>query len=232
MSVLSGRYRLSAVSTATLDSSVPDRDSLADSCRFCDAIATVGRADEQWRVIDETEHLLAVPSVGALVPGWLLVVPRFHALSFGSLGCALVSSLSTEVGQIADRWERKFGAITWFEHGPRQPNSAVGCSIDHAHIHLVPLGELDLLSEARGMLPDLQFRQVAGLIDTCSEAEGGDYVYIRTPQSTSWLATGTGIPSQAVRRVIASHQGREAEYDWKQYLQLETLRETIRLASD
>jgi diadenosine tetraphosphate (Ap4A) HIT family hydrolase len=192
----------------------------------------VGRATEAWTVVAETSHLVAVPSVGSLVPGWLLVVPRIHLLSFGAADPPVLRQLVVEVEQIAASWATTFGPLSWFEHGASEPGSAVGCSIDHAHMHLVPTGSTDLLAGAATVLPQLVFEPVVGLAATVAVAADDEpYLYLRTPAGRSWLASGHDIPSQAFRRVIANQQGCPDEFDWKTHSRVDVLRRTLQLAA-
>lgn len=197
-------------------------------CRFCEHLAGNTVRSPEWEVVAESDNLVAVPSVGSLVAGWLLVVPKAHRLSFGE--SSDMSVLHRETEEIAAEWRREFGPLTWFEHGPAQPSSVVGCSVDHAHIHLLPSGELDLEEAASRHLPELTFvREDDPESAIAAAVEAGiPYLHLRLPDGTSRLAVSPRIPSQAFRRCIAAEQGRPDQFDWREFPQLETLEETMR----
>jgi diadenosine tetraphosphate (Ap4A) HIT family hydrolase len=179
-------------------------------------------------VIVESRDFVAVPSVGALVPGWLLAIPKRHALNLAVLPRDEAASFAAQLGALKARCTELFGPITTFEHGPAQRNSAVGCSIDHAHMHLVPTASVDLPQAARRHLPHLDWAPCVGLeaaID--ASCAGTPYLYIEPPIGLSWLAKGEDIPSQALRRVLAAELGRSQEYDWKAFPQLQHVQETL-----
>lgn len=200
-------------------------------CRFCEQIAASGGPSDDWAVVAETEHLLAVPSVGALVPGWLLVLPKDHHLNFAS-AVGASSTIESELAVIAADWENRFGPLTWFEHGPKDAGSDVGCSIDHAHMHLVPLGNINLLPAAEAFLPTIHFEPIGELSEVKRAiSEDRSYLYLQLPSNTHWLASSNRIPSQSLRRVIAAEQGRGGEWDWKQFPRHDLLRETISQAT-
>jgi ATP adenylyltransferase len=179
----------------------------------------------------ETERLVGVPSVGPLVPGWLLALPREHRLNFAE-AMDRSAGIDLELTRLAERWEALFGPLTWFEHGPKVPGSDVGCSIDHAHMHLVPLGDLNLLHAARDQLDGIHFSPVESLSEVRDAiTRDCSYLYIRLPDGTQWLAASNSIPSQSLRRVIASEQGCAEEWDWKRYSGPDLLSETIAQAS-
>ncbi len=200
-------------------------------CRFCGYLKNGTVNSEQWTVVAETEHLVAVPSVGPLIPGWLLVIPKEHALSFGAIDADTLAALMADIDRIAAGWHDLFGPLTWFEHGPAEARSSAGCGIDHAHMHLVPTGQLDLLTGARELFAKLVFSEIAGLEAAAAPVVVGDsYLYLRTPDERSWLARSRDIPSQAFRQVIANQQGSRAKYDWKTFPHHHALATTIKMA--
>src|SRR5689334_2245520 len=81
---------------------------------------------------------VVIPSVGALLPGWLLIVPRERALSYAELDTAnrqtlyhLARSVASEVSD--------FGSPIMLEHGAATAGSGIGCGVDQAHLHVVPI---------------------------------------------------------------------------------------------
>jgi ATP adenylyltransferase len=219
------------VSATTVQNISPgDGLGVRSSCRFCDYLERGPDDFEQWAIVAETEHLVAVPSVGPLVPGWLLVLPKEHVLSFGAVATDRLAVLMADVYRIAEHWQDSFGPLTWFEHGPTEDRSSVGCGVDHAHLHLVPAGQLDLLAGARELFPYLAFREVSGPeAASIPVALGHSYLYLRTENGRSWLAASQDIPSQAFRRVIAHQQGRPDQYDWKAFQRLDAVEATLKL---
>jgi ATP adenylyltransferase len=202
----------------------------ASGCRFCAQLREADpEASAQWSPVRRGEHLLAVPSIGPLLPGWLLVLPTSHELSFADFGCD--TTVMAELEEIAAWWAGLFGPLTWFEHGPVSVGSPVGCGVDHAHMHLVPLEGLDLLALARSAMPSLRFESIGGAdeISRCRQA-GAPYLYLRSESGQSWLASSRNIPSQFFRQLIAAAQGRPGEFDWKTHPHHETLSCTLRRA--
>lgn len=109
---------------------------MKDTCRFC-AISedrgSFGAADTK---LAENRDYFAIPSIGSLVEGWVLVVPQQHRIS-------LRNSYDSEgfrefVADIADSIAAAYGNVVAFEHGPNTEGSVTGCGTDHAHLHLVP----------------------------------------------------------------------------------------------
>lgn len=178
------------------------------SCRFC-------AVDEREAALVESEFALAIPSLGSLVEGWVLVVPRTHVLSLAEVARGDQHRFSHFVDRVRALMGATYGRWVEFEHGPGGLGRLAGCGVDHAHLHLVPV-DVDLREAARGLDPT-----VDSLRWTSAEwpwsgpaASGTDYLYVRDVDGSSWLAHGRQIPSQLFRRVIARHVG-SASWDWK-----------------
>jgi len=222
---------LSVMSVGTLLGSARSTAPPLGSCRFCEKLAGDGPVNTNWTVVAETDHLVGVPSVGPLVPGWLLALPREHHLNFAEV-IGHNPGVDCELAGLAKRWEKLFGPLTWFEHGPKEAGSDVGCSIDHAHMHLVPLAEMNLVSAAEVHLEAIRFAS----IETFSDIQDAircdrSYLYIRLPDGTQWLAPSDSIPSQSLRRAIAIEQGRADEWDWNDSPGQDLLTDTIARAT-
>jgi len=180
------------------------------------------------RILFESENFCAVPSLGALVEGWLLVVPKKEAICIGALETSLFSELHSFVGLVASRLQTVYGPVALFEHGPHVKDTAVGCGVDHAHLHLVPT-RYSLLSGARELAPALRWRDAFGLPDTRAQfTHHRSYLFLEQPYGgTSFLTNGPCIPSQLFRRVVSKCLGTSEKYDWKRFSQLQNISATI-----
>ncbi len=191
-------------------------------------LATAAPDPLLWTPVAETERFVAVPSIGPLVPGWLLVLPKWHALNLASLTAMDMAALENDLQEIGSIWSDTFGPLTMFEHGPREFSSAVGCGVDHAHMHLVPLGAIDLLAVAKRHLPTLKWQEIDSL-HAVNHGKDADkpYLYLRMPTGRSFVSRASHIPSQALRRALAAEQDRGDEYDWKAFSRLEVVHQTL-----
>ena len=109
------------------------------NCRFCDII------DGQYRYfgidepVGENDDFIAIASIGAMVEGWTLILPKNHQCSMKSL--YQKQSLLNIINLIAHKLFNAYGHLIVFEHGANRNGSPTGCGIDHAHLHIVPLRE-------------------------------------------------------------------------------------------
>jgi ATP adenylyltransferase len=174
-----------------------------------------------------SRHFIAIPSLGALVPGWLLILPRRHFLNLARLPAGLQSELEKFTNEVIGCVADVYGQVIQFEHGPSAPNSAVGCSVDHAHLHVVP-STVDLrpiVSEILG--EQLRWAPLkGGLFD--KELRGTDSPYLFfSKDGDSWMAEHPTLGSQLFRRALASALNMDSEFNWRLNPQLQIVAQTI-----
>ena len=179
---------------------------------------------EPWdEVLLETDHFVVVPTRGAIVEGWVLVVPRVFALSFGRLSPQARRDVDAVVGVVSRAVERAYGRVAAFEHGPSQPGLTVGCSVDYAHLHVLP-APTGLRAGADALCPGIEWVARGGV----RNAEGvADAPYLYCEQDgQAWFGKHPEIPSQLFRRVVASAVGQPGRYDWRRDPRPEAARAT------
>jgi len=210
----------------TLASSQP-AEALEQCCAFCDRIA--GGLE---RSLFPHEQFVTWASAGPLVAGHVLVIPTGHALNAATLDLASRVALAEHVDVVAAALSRLYGSICSFEHGPHRPGSPVGCSVDHAHLHLLPWhGSLATL--AVQTYPELAWRSFAdGILSGLDTPGDESYLLVQDSDGCGVIGIGNMVPSQAMRRAIASATGRPEEWDWKTYPQIETQAATMRTLLD
>lgn len=189
-----------------------------------------GAANPWDRAVAESESFVAFPSLGSMVPGWLLVVPRRPILSMRELTSGERDELVTFYSGLVDRLSDFAGEAFLFEHGNTTVGGPVGCGVDQAHIHVVPLS-FDLIEAAASTLDrNIQWTAVeraAKFVDVIPPS--GEYVSIWRPSDGRGLSGELLEPrSQWVRRVIAAHLGREGSWDYKANPEVQNLLLTLK----
>lgn len=198
-------------------------DSPRRPCPYCDGFLASASSPASWDTELEGSNAAAaiVPTRGSLLPGWLLVVPRIHVLNSRLLPAQSRALFRDAVRAAQTLVGSAFGPATLFEHGPSAPGTAVGCGIDHVHVHVVALS-FDLVTAARVHPDGTSLEWTTSPINDVSKG----YLWVRTPDGAAWHATGS-IPSQFFRRVIASAIGMPAQFDWRLEANPAALRETL-----
>lgn len=197
------------------------------ACRICLELSAEVR--EPWNEpLLETDHFCAVPSLGALVEGWLLIFPKRHYIAMGAVPFQLrseVEFLQTRVHRLLQRCYSR--PVQFFEHGPSAEGHGTGCGVDHAHLHAVPL-KCDLGALVTGFASS-PLRWSQGSWDEMVEAQraGMDYLYLKSDGEAGRLATGADFGSQSFRRAISRFLGIPDEFNWKTHPQYANVRSTI-----
>lgn len=197
------------------------------TCCLCSSLVS-GAARRSWDIpVFESRNFAALPSLGSLVEGWLLLVPKRHFISMGALPQGLVAEMEDMKAKVSAHVRNAYGEVCVFEHGPAFANGKVGCSVDHAHLHLVPLS-FDLEKAARPFMPEDSEWSKASWRD-CREAHlaGRDYLYLEQPALHGSISMHADFGSQVFRRAIASQIGRPDEFNWREHPALDTIAKTI-----
>jgi ATP adenylyltransferase len=179
----------------------------------------------------ESASFVALPTIGAIVPGWILIAPKTHCLALAALDDETLRELWHFESEVRSLVEYEFGEVAIFEHGPSKPSSLVGCGVDHAHLHIVPI-QLDLLAEASRLYPHIKWEAIDDLSAASEHHKAGrSYLYFRQPnvRNEHFLATSSdGFSSQLFRRVIANGAGLHDQWDWKAFPQVNNMEATCK----
>lgn len=107
-----------------------------NNCRFCNIV--VGKY--QYAEIDQpfasNDGFVAIASIGALIEGWSLIIPKEHQHSMRNVYDKL--QFKDFVETVIPLLVQQYGPLIAFEHGSNKEGSITACGTDHAHLHLVP----------------------------------------------------------------------------------------------
>lgn len=197
------------------------------ACRFCNIVS----GNYQHAGIDQpfarNDEYLAIASIGALVEGWSLVVPKAHQLSMKNVYGD--RAFTNFVGVVMSRMVRKYGSLIAFEHGSNHEGSATSCGTNHAHLHLVPFAD-SLVGEMRNSnlewsrSPATDIASIAGTSEYLFYADLGSSGIWDNP--SGYVHVLTNPISQYFRHLIALHTSQFDKYDYKQYPFLQKARRT------
>lgn len=196
-------------------------------CQLCSNLALQESVETWNQPLFESPNFVVLPSLGALIEGWLLLVPKNHFICMGALPDSLASEMQEMKYLISSILQQHYGEVCIFEHGPSKAHISVGCGVDHAHIHFVPL-TFDLGSAATPFLPEGIHWLESGF-DGCKAAfsRGEDYLYFEQPVGYGYIAKHNGFASQVFRRAIASSIGFPDQFSWREHPQFTNVFATI-----
>ena len=171
------------------------------------------------------EGVSLIPSIGSLVPGWLLAVPNHISNCAYHLDCkqqtSLVHSLHFAREIISQYWQNK---PFFFEHGAMHSGSTTGCGVDQTHIHVVPLG-IPLLEIS---LKDVEIDWIEVDPKTpWKRVKSRDY-YLISDFERAFVGHPNQKTSQFFRKKIATHLSITEQWNYKKYPHYENSEITIR----
>lgn len=205
---------------------------MSEICRFCNVTRglTVGKENKP---IMENDSYFSLASIGALVDGWVLIIPKMHMVSMKDIytSQAFVDFTNTMLCTMKQIYSGPFIA---FEHGPNKCGSTTSCGTDHAHLHLIPYKK----SLYKDMLGSGLKWEKCDANQISSYAGSNEYLfYAELSYNTSWedhkgyLHILEKPVSQYFRRLIANQINRTNEYDYKKYAHIDVAIATNRILS-
>lgn len=179
--------------------------------------ASIPVDDRPWdQVLYETSHFVVVPTVGALVEGWLLIVTKQPYLCMGAVEEELLHELSRVKRHVFSVLRHCYGDVAAFEHGPSKPGQGVGCGVDHAHLHVLPVS-FPLIERVPSITDTALDWQVVESVHGVGEFFGAGipYLYVEQPLGKARIAAAWDAPSQLFRRAIADSIGCPGAFNWR-----------------
>jgi len=206
----------------------PELMARAEACAICDELGArdesmisqaLGDYSTRNVVLDYTDRLAVIPSVGPLVPGHSLMVTRFHVPNLlASLHDQLIIEVETLLKRFLHNAWVPARVVFCFEHATLdecQPKRI--CTTTHAHLHLVPLTETQA-REATSLASGTQalISQAPG---PCDASYPTEYVALFTARrelrSPVIVLDASDLPSQYLRQKVSIVLGLPV-WDWRE----------------
>jgi diadenosine tetraphosphate (Ap4A) HIT family hydrolase len=194
----------------------------ATECCFCEELLRGSSVELAARYGDHLRNRAAwvsrefavLPTIGQLSLGHMLLVSRTHANSLAAVARSGVPA-GAAYTSVLKKLESRFGACMAFEHGTPVGDVTGGCGIVHAHLHVVPTGELR--AARLPVVPGARWREVDAheWLDGAAGTEYREgYLFVRLPAGRAFAAVARNVPSQFLRR-WAARSLRTRTWDWR-----------------
>jgi ATP adenylyltransferase len=180
-------------------------------------------------ILLEIDGCVVTPTLGSIVPNWLLIVPRSPVLNFAQWRLATGRSPLNLVEKVAAK-RRSAERIVWFEHGPAESGSVLGCGVDQAHLHVIfdaPFSANELQTKAienSGL--DWSFGPAKSIYSNLQEQKS--YLVAGSLETATSAQSVEQVGSQFFRRLIAGLSNQEAAWNYRTHPHLANIRETVR----
>ncbi len=200
----------------------------SNECRFC----AIQNGEKKFKSIDtpiiDNNDFYLLASIGALINGWTMVIPKEHCYSMKKYYTNAIFQQFANESILLLKNTYKNKKIIAFEHGANKFGSITACGTNHAHIHLLPFSE-SLLNEIN---EELSFDKVAlkDVSDYVADKEYLLYMDIDNSiddKSSCYIHLLEEPISQFFRKVIAKKIDTPEKYDYKQYLNIEISESTV-----
>ena len=176
--------------------------------RFADVLQNGSEPRAIWDTsILETDEFVVVPTLGSIVPNWLLLLPRMSAINYREheRRCATraIDHLRSVVAEFGE------SDFTWFEHGAAEPASATGCGVDYAHIHLLldaPFSYEAIASHSI-LKSNVEWRPSQFEAAYSNIRQDSDYYVLGNAESCIVHDSGVSLGSQFFRKSVADLDG-------------------------
>lgn len=88
----------------------------------------------------ETLYFYIFPSIGSLIPGHLLIVPKRHYTALSMATKSEILELEGTINELQEIYKTilKSSSTFYFEHGILDPDRSLINCVDHAHLHILP----------------------------------------------------------------------------------------------
>lgn len=161
------------------------------------------------RVVAQNASYAAMVTLGPIVRGHCLVVPREHMKSMAAATGVQRRRAVDLLHQLSAMLRVMYRAgILVFEHGASENSMCSPCSVDHAHWHVVPTA-VRATEMLRG---EYSWERAADLFVSSSS----DYLLVADDTNDAWVAyPDKPAPSQVLRMQLATCIGATRHWDWR-----------------
>jgi nucleoside 2-deoxyribosyltransferase/diadenosine tetraphosphate (Ap4A) HIT family hydrolase len=204
-----------------------------NSCRLCWSLSKLGKCYPENTVLHSSANFVTIPALGSLIPGYLLMVSRKHIRSIATLSNDELDNLEQELSELLDYLQPISTRWVIFEHGSsRSYTQSNSCCIDHFHLHLLPLeeGKSHLLMEY--ISKDLSSKAVVNSfkdLPNYLRVNTDSYILIKSTAGFINVFSGSNLPSQYIRRLIANIYGLGDTWNWRTETHSNNIKTTLEL---
>lgn len=167
-------------------------------------------------VLAEIHDCIIVPSLGSIVPGWLLLIPKEWHLNFADWERGRDRTAVSIIYDYLSSRNILPQRLIWFEHGAHESNSAIGCGVEHAHMHLLidpPFNFIEFGGRSRQALPYAAWKRIEPL--KALKTDGRSYLRMGVESEAFFSNSVDQAGSQFFRKVISNLVGQPNDWDYR-----------------
>jgi ATP adenylyltransferase len=185
-------------------------------CRLCEIInKPEQRREIQDTLLDQTEHFQCLPALGAFIEGYLIIVSKSHFFNTGCLNIKIIRELEDFIIKIKN-FLKNIYKITpiIFEHGSMGKRNNAGSSIEHHHIHILPVN-LPLVPAIllKKFALHEQLKSMKELVKYNKKQI--PYIYFSPSSGEHHVFEVPILPRQYLRQILAVECDVPKDWDWR-----------------
>lgn len=170
------------------------------------------------RILMETENWYAVPSLGCLTVGYILLVCKHHLNSLANVNHTLFVEMLHLKQLIENEIFLKLGCeCISFEHGVTDPSYTGANSVDHIHLHIVPCSKRlwNDIAQTHDLHDFWVFHDHIALFESWRMNPPHSYLLFQDlDKNIYYIQDASGFQSQFFRQCLSEIIGLE-QWDWK-----------------
>lgn len=177
------------------------------------------------RILSTVGDCLAICGVGALTPGYILLISRSHYESVGYFPDKLMEELKQIKAEIRYFLKSVYGSASFFEHGATRSDPA-GCCVGHAHMHALPTDKDFHFILAKNFRERIVYE-----IDELTNFSTLDkpYLFYESPDESKYLyEVPPNLSSQQLRKLWAESMNKPMKWDWAVFPEIDNMITTLK----
>jgi len=180
-------------------------------------------------VLLDLDEVVVAPTLGSIVPNWVLAIPKARCTN-SAVWCRQHRASAVElVAKITDRLGQRAQNVIWFEHGAVARGDAIGCGVDHAHIHMLfnpPFSFSEFKQVVTAVAKALSWQE--GIRNPYDVILDGESYLVAGAEREYVLARSVEIVgSQFFRRIVAALVSRGDAWDYRIHPHLANVEATL-----
>ena len=182
------------------------------------------------QVLFEIDGCVIAPTLGSILPYWLLVIPKAPFLNFSRWRSETSIDPRKLVSDVLVKSTVNGDRAFWFEHGPSVRGSSLACGVDHAHLHIIidaPFSFDDFASAAMNASSIIWRDQPASEAHE-SIRDGASYLFAASMTRAIIAENVDCVGSQFFRRVIANLVGKPLAWNYKTHPHVGNSQKTVK----
>lgn len=162
-------------------------------------------------ILFENENIYVIPDIAPLKLGHILIITNKHYTNFFSTSIEIKSDVKKIMNNIRRLYKDIYKSDTlFFEHGSLKAGDA-GSSIEHAHLHAIPLNK-NIKEKLNEIVTGTPIE--CNIIDNNNFNSDYSYLYIDNNTEGNYIYKVDKLPTQFLRKFIANLLNSE-EYTWQ-----------------